>query len=169
MKSSSEQFRIFAVSLSSRGFGYSVMESNNHLVDYGNKVVGKDKNAWSLVHIAKMITINRPNVLVPQSMKATGTPRASRIKHLHRSVVLLAKKHEVRVVETSRTELRNTLLGSQDATKHEIATLLAERFPDELESRLPPKRKAWASEDSRMDIFDAVALAVVFHDKSPKP
>jgi len=36
------------------------------------------------------------------------------------------------------------------------------QFPDELASRLPPKRKLWNSEDSRMDFFDAVALAVVF-------
>jgi len=40
--------------------------------------------------------------------------------------------------------------------------MLAKQFPDELASRLPPKRKTWESEDSRMDIFDAVALAVTF-------
>jgi len=27
---------------------------------------------------------------------------------------------------------------------------------------LPPKRKPWESEDSRMDIFDAMELSVVF-------
>jgi hypothetical protein len=43
-----------------------------------------------------------------------------------------------------------------------MAELLAKQFPDELASRLPPKRKAWTSEDARMDIFDAVGLAVVF-------
>jgi hypothetical protein len=41
-----------------------------------------------------------------------------------------------------------------------LATAVAQRFPDELAARLPPKRKAWASEDARMDIFEAVALAV---------
>jgi hypothetical protein len=43
-----------------------------------------------------------------------------------------------------------------------MAEMLATQFPDELASRLPPKRKPWKSEDSRMDIFDAMALAVVF-------
>jgi hypothetical protein len=33
------------------------------------------------------------------------------------------------------------------------------RFPEELGHRLPPKRKPWMSEDYRMGIFDAVALA----------
>jgi hypothetical protein len=27
---------------------------------------------------------------------------------------------------------------------------------------VPPKRKTWANQDYRMDIFDAVALALIF-------
>jgi len=54
------------------------------------------------------------------------------------------------------------LLGNPKGTKQEMAELLAKKFPDELASRLPPKRKPWKSEDKRMDIFDAVALAVAF-------
>ena len=47
-------------------------------------------------------------------------------------------------------------------TKHALAVLLAARFPKELQTRLPPKRRPWMSEDYRMGIFDAVALAVAF-------
>jgi hypothetical protein len=47
-------------------------------------------------------------------------------------------------------------------TKHALAEMLAGRFPEELASRLPPKRRPWMSEDYRMDIFDAVALALTF-------
>ena len=49
-----------------------------------------------------------------------------------------------------------------------MAELLVMQFPDELASRLPPKRKTWESEDGRMDIFDAVALAVVSRMKYVK-
>jgi Holliday junction resolvasome RuvABC endonuclease subunit len=166
MHQSSNPFRIVAISLSSRGFGYAVMERNRALVDYGKKVVSEDKNAWSLAHIAKLIAVNRPDVLALQSMNAKGTRRALRIKELHRSVVMLVKKYKIRVVELTGTELRNALLGNPNATKHEMAEVLAKQFPDELASRLPPKRKAWASEDSRMDVFDAVALAVAFQEVS---
>jgi len=31
--------------------------------------------------------------------------------------------------------------------------------------RLPPKRRPWMSEDPRMDIFDAVSLAVAFWER----
>jgi hypothetical protein len=34
-------------------------------------------------------------------------------------------------------------------------------IPGELTSRVPPQRKPWTSEANRMDMFDAVALAVV--------
>jgi hypothetical protein len=46
-------------------------------------------------------------------------------------------------------------------TKHDIALVLADRFP-ELRSWRPRRRKAWMSEDERMNIFDALALAESF-------
>src|SRR5882672_655611 len=160
-----EQFRILTVSLSSRGFGYAVMEENT-LVDYGKKGINKDKNAWSLDHIGKVIARNQPNVLVLQDVNAKGTHRAPRIKALHRKVVVLAKKRKIKVVKISGTELRRVLLGNETGTKQEMAEVLAKQFPDELASRLPPERKLWKSEDARMDIFEAVGLAVVFRAKT---
>ena len=64
--------------------------------------------------------------------------------------------------------MRSLLLGNPKGTKQEMAEMLAMQFPDELASRLPPKRKLWKSEDSRMDVFDAMALAVVFRMKRAK-
>ena len=52
--------------------------------------------------------------------------------------------------------------------RQEMAESLAKAFPDELASRIPIKRKAWTSEDTRMDIFDAVGLAVVFWTRQAK-
>ena len=160
MSQTSKQFRLLAVSLSTWGFGYAVLEGGNSLVDYGNKRINKDKNARSLAHIEKMIVHNQPDVLVLQDVNAKGTHRAPRIKQLHRKIVALAKKRKLKVVEISGTELRRLLLNNEAGTKREMAELLAKKFPDELASRLPEKRKAWKSEDARMDIFDAVGLAV---------
>ena len=95
-------------------------------------------------------------------VNAKGTHRAPRIKQLHRKVVALAKERKLKVGEISGTELRRLLLNNEDGTKQEMAELLAKQFPDELASRLPPKRALWKSEDARMDIFDAVELAVCF-------
>jgi len=161
----SNQFRILAVSLSTEGFGYAVMEGNNTLVDYGNKVVHPDKNAHSLTHIDEMIVRYLPGALVLLDLNAKGTYRAPRIKELHRQVLAMAKRHNLKVVQIPNTELRTVLLDNHKATKHDIAVRIGKLFPDELESRVPPKRKRWESQRSRMDIFDAVALAVVFRMK----
>jgi len=47
------------------------------------------------------------------------------------------------------------------SNKHQIATAIAERFPDLL-SVLPPQRKSWQSEDYRMSVFDAAAIGIAF-------
>jgi hypothetical protein len=166
-----KQSRILAVSLSSRGFGYAAMEGDDRLVSFGKKIFNEDKNVRSLAHIEKVIIRNEPDVLVLQDVNAKnarGTRRDPRIKELHREVVGLAKKCKLKVVKISGTELRNALLGNERGTKQEMAELLAKQFPDELASRLPPKRKSWKSEDARMDIFAAVALAVMFRLKQSK-
>jgi hypothetical protein len=47
--------------------------------------------------------------------------------------------------------------------KHRIAETIAGHIPA-LKLYVPPARKAWMSEDARMGIFDAAALAWVFFD-----
>ncbi len=166
MNQTSKQFRILAVSLSSRGFGYAVMEGKAALILYGKMIISKDKNVRSLAHIEKLIVRNQPDVLVLHDVNAKGTRRDPRIKNLDRKVVALAKKRKIKIVKISGIELRGTLLGNENGTKHEMAEFLAKQFPDELASRLPPKRKLWKSEDTRMDIFDAVGLAVCYSHRN---
>jgi len=159
-----KQFRIAAVSLSANGFGYAIMEGNT-LVEYRNKIFYTDKNANSLIHIDKFIVRYRPDVLVLNDVNAKGTYRAPRIKELHQKVVKLAKKHKLKINKISNIELRTLLLNDPKGTKHEMAECIAKQFPDELASRVPPKRKLWTSEANRMDMFDAVGLAVALHIK----
>jgi len=158
-------FYVLAVSLSANGFGYAVMEGTT-LVDYRNKVFRSHKNAKSFAHIKKLIVQYQPDVLVLHNVNAKGTYRAPRIKELHRMVAALAKRRKLKVAKLSNTELRTILLDDPKGTKHDIALRIAKQFPDELGSRVPPKRKAWTSERNRMDIFDAVALVIVFRMKS---
>jgi hypothetical protein len=46
-------------------------------------------------------------------------------------------------------------------TKHRLAETIARRIPG-LQLYVPPVRKPWMSEDARMGIFDAAALASVY-------
>ena len=157
--------RILAIAPLSRGLGYAVMEGADRLVACGNKAVLREKNAGSLAWAKKFIQFYKPDVLVLPDVNAKDTRRAARIKTLHRKITALAGKHRLKVRLISVTQARAQLLGGAKGTKFALAEALAAKFPVELALRLPPKRRAWMSEDPRMDIFDAVGLAAVFGTK----
>jgi hypothetical protein len=55
-----------------------------------------------------------------------------------------------------------TFISDGRGTKYTVAKIVTERFSEELSQKLPPKRKLGNSEDSRMNIFEAVAIGLVF-------
>lgn len=157
----SKKVRVLAIAPSARGFGFCAME-NQVILECGKKGAKGNKNLHSLFKIEKLMKLFQPGVLVLQDMNAKGLHRAPRIKALQGQVIELAEKQKCKVVLFSGKELRIALLGDVKGTKHEMAEMLAQRFPAELAGKVPPKRRAWDNEDGRMDIFDAVGLAVVF-------
>jgi hypothetical protein len=143
-------------------------QGENAIIECGGRVADGDKNAQSLAKVKKLLDFYRPGVLVLQDVEAKGSRRAPRIKTLNRQIIATAEQQKIEVKLISGNQLRSVLLGNPKGTKPEIAEKLAAQFSDELASRLPPKRKPWQSEDSRMDIFDAVALALVLRLKGVK-
>lgn len=168
--------RVLAISLSANGIGYAVLEKQNSLVGYGNHVIKGDKNQKSLVKVKKHIVFYQPDVLVLQDVLAKDSYRSKRIKRLHAQVIKLAEKHKLEVKVFTKTHVLKLGLPDADNSKYELAQILAQQFPDELAERLPPKRKCYAAEDPRMDIFAAVALATASQQRihaaataSPQP
>lgn len=157
----SKQVRILAIAPTARGFGYCVME-DGAILECGYKGAKKNKNAKSVSKIEKLMNHFLPSGLVLQDLGAAGCRRAPRIKALHRQVVGLAEQHKCKITLLSGKKLRIALLSDVRATKHKMAEMLAQKFPGELAGKLPPKRRPWENEDGRMDMFDAVGLAVVF-------
>ena len=157
-----KHIRILAIAPLSRGLGYAVMEGPDKLLACGNKAILRDKNAGSLAWVNRFMQFYQPEVLVLPDVNAADTRRAARIKTLHRQIVAWAGKKKVKVRLVSVTQVRAQLLDDSKATKFAVAQTLAGKFPPELGTRLPPKRRPWMSEDPRMDIFDAVGLAVAF-------
>ena len=161
-----KSIRILAIAPLSRGLGYAVMEGPGKLVACGNKAILRDKNAKALAWVNRFIQFYQPDVLVLPNVTAADTRRAKRIKTLSRKIVAWAGKQPLKVRLVSVTQVRMQLVGEFRATKFAVARTLAEKFPTELGTRLPPKRRPWMSEDPRMDIFDAVGLAVAFWPKN---
>ncbi len=159
---SSKRYRLLTIALSSRGLGYAVLEGEKFLVEYGNTSVKGDKNRQCLVKMEKLIALYRPDALVLQNATAKGSHRAPRIKTLNQQAIEAARKHRLKVTLFSGKQSRSLLLGNVHGTKQEMAEMLVKHFPDELASRLPRKRRTWEGADARMDIFDAVGLAVAY-------
>jgi len=154
--------RILAIAPSTRGFGYAVLEGHKELVDWGVKSVTGDKNAESIEKVEEMIAHYTPQVMVLEDTVTKGSRRSPRIQALTKRLIALAESRTVKVALFSQKQVRRVFFADEPGTKHALAEIIAKQFSEELGFRLPPKRKPWMSEDSRMDIFDAVALAMVF-------
>jgi hypothetical protein len=161
-----QRSRLLALAPTSRGLGYAVLEGEGSLIESGyTSVRNGDKNAQCLGKAEKLFALYRPDALILENVVAKGSRRHQRIKRLHRKLEAFAKKRRLAVNIVSGLQVRHLLLGNEHGTKQEMAEVLAKRFPIELAFRLPPKRRPWQSADSRMDIFDAVGLAVAYRIK----
>jgi Holliday junction resolvasome RuvABC endonuclease subunit len=155
---------VFAVFPSTKGFGYVVFEGPRSLLDWGVKGArGGRKNAQSLQRIRELLIFYRPDVLVLEDYEGRSSRRAKRIQQLIDAITALAAAEGVATTSFSRAEIRACFSPTGSTTKRHIAEAIARKFP-ELEPRLPPVRKIWMSEDARMNIFDAAALAMTFLD-----
>jgi|ERR1022692_565343 predicted mannosyl-3-phosphoglycerate phosphatase (HAD superfamily) len=161
-----DDFRILAIAPTSRGVGFAVLEGKDSLVDWGVKTVQGEKNANSLTKVEELIAQYQPGVLVLQDTK--DSRKSQRIKVLSREIVDLAETRNISVKLFSQEQEGRTYFTDGLGTKQEIAELIAQRFPDELGSRLPQKRKAWMSEQYQMGIYDAVALALILRLNTKK-
>jgi Holliday junction resolvasome RuvABC endonuclease subunit len=154
-----------AIAPSTRGFGFAVVEGQETLVDWGVKTVEGAKNAQSIRKVKKLITQYQPGTLVLEDASAKHSRRSSRIRKLAQQIVKVAATHKVSTKSFSRDQVMKAFFTDGKGTKHLLAEIMAKRFPEQLSLQLPPKRKPWMSEDSRMGMFDAVVLAMVFRLK----
>jgi Holliday junction resolvasome RuvABC endonuclease subunit len=156
----SKSIRVLGIAPSAYGCGFAVMEGKNTLVDWGVKSVkGGDKNARCLSNIGNLIALYRPKVIAIEDTRSKGARRSARIRALIDEIVILAKDEKIKVKRFSRKQVNLDFLSNEQGTKYALADYLAVRFPNELALHLPPKPRLWTSDDCRMDIFDAVALA----------
>ncbi len=153
--------RVLAIDPATRGLGFAVLESTRHLVDWGVKHVRGDKNAAARRQVRDLMKFYQPDLLVLEDVAARTCRRHPRVRALISNLREDAETSGLRVRSLSWYQVREALTGSTTATKEQVAIALAKRF-EELVPRLPPRRKPWMSEDTRMAIFDAVALGLTF-------
>ena len=154
--------RILAIDPTTQGFGFAIIEDPPNLIDWG--VAGcKKRNVDCLKRIEMMIEDYQPTVIVLEDCSRKDSRRCHAVGIFIRKILKLAGKRKIEIHTFSWEEVQKTFSKVGATTKQEIATKIASQFP-ELIPRLPRRREPWMSEDHRMNIFDAVALAVTFVD-----
>ena len=146
-----------ALDPTSDGFAYVVLQGSETLLVWGCSHVDLRKPAAWRAKVTALIEHYTPEFLVLEDMEMSRRGKSAR--QFAHDVAAFAQAEGLAVQTVTRREVQDAF-AAVGRTKHAIAVALARMFP-ELEPRLPRKRKPWMSEDSRMNIFDALAFALV--------
>lgn len=149
--------RILAIDPCTKGFGFAVLEGGNRLIDWGVARLYSKNDEEFLVRVDALINRYKPTAIAVEDV--AGTSRGERAAKRINDLIGYAAFLDIERALVSRGEVRVILGLPYDATKYEMAQMIAKLFP-ELEASLPPPRKLWQTEDKRMNVFDAVGLAL---------
>lgn len=156
---------VLSVYLNTRGFAFILFESSLAPYDWGiGEVRGSRKERRCFGRIFGIINRYQPDVLVLQDTSPTGTGRAYWIVRLNGRIADAADQQGIPVYAYSRAEVYKSFEQLGFSNKQTLAEIISRHIPA-FERYVPPPRKPWMSEDSRMGLFDAAALALVFFQR----
>ena len=147
-----------------RGVAFALMKSPVAPIDWGIKGIdGQDRHASSLELVAALLKRGQPDAIVIEEPTAPRLSRARGLARLNKAIDGLARDEAIDVYQYPRSAVQDCFSQFGARTRYDIAATIAARVPA-LERFLPPPRKLWESEDSRMGIFRAAALALTHYD-----
>ena len=137
-----------------------VLESPSTPVDWGIKSVRDKQEEKALAAISKLLQHYRPDIFVIEEPKESR--RWPRIQSLLEAASHLPETQHITVRRFPMARVKKVFRTFQAETKYQIAHAVAQQLA-ELAPRLPRFRKPWMSQDSRLGIFDAAALALTYY------
>lgn len=153
--------RVFSIDPTSHGFGFVVLEGPTRLVDWGHAHVRPCTYDGCLERAAGLLARYGPDAVVVEDCESSASRRGARVQKLLTGITKFVESSDATVASISLNDVQEVFASNGSATKYEIAQMIAMAFP-ELAIRLPPPRKVWESEDERMSLFDAAALAIAY-------
>lgn len=145
--------RLLAIDLTAKGFGFVLLDAKLGLLDWGFCLILATDDQAFLDRVSRRIERGRPTALVLENFASTKDRET--VTRRCGLAIKLAAERQIGLCQISQKVVQR-ILGP--TTKAEMAATLAKRYP-ELTRSIPPERSRWASEDERMHIFDALALA----------
>ena len=166
MRDAKRQLITLAVYFSTRGASFVLFEGTLTPYDWGIfELRGPTKEANCQRKVTELLDRYEIDALVLQNTGPEGTPRASRLTALNAGVEAAAQHHGIPVFKYSRADVYAAFASAGFSNKQTLAEVIAKHIPA-FEQHVPPPRKPWKSEDARMGLFDAAALALVFFQKA---
>jgi hypothetical protein len=153
--------RVLTLDLRTRRFGYVVFAGPHVLLDWGTRSYGDEEHSsldWRLTNLQASFA---PSVILVRLITKRHGFAEPTIRRGFRSLEVFAKRMLITVNLIDQARIRSFFSGESQVNKHDIAQMIANRFP-ELSWRLPPERKPWQSEPTRQSIFDAASVGVFY-------
>jgi len=160
MRNCSSEKRVLAIDPNYCGFGYVLFEGPERLIDWGVTHVQGVKNRASVAAAGHLISRYRPQLMVLEDVEARRCLRRPRVRELVQALERYGRERGLTVRKLAQTTVKKTFSPLGIRNKNQMARSIAARVP-ELARQVPPERKPWMSEDARMALFDAAALALV--------
>lgn len=157
MKRDYNNKRILGIDPCPRGFGFALFDMPGFLTDWGvARVLGKTVTDY-LVRIMAMIARYSPDIVaLPHPADYRRQPL---LRQLVAALIRATAKRAI-VIRLASREAIKSVFPIEARTKYDRAVFLTTVLP-ELKELLPPPRKIWESENTRMNIFDALCLIFV--------
>jgi len=152
--------RVLALDLHPRRFGYVVVEVPDRLLDWGVCSYRRKGNSSEVLiqrRLRPLLELWRPKFLVIHGARQIPPRKHLLRERLLKGVAVEAKNYRARVQIIKKRPTDR----AEKITKYERAREVVKHFPV-LTQKLPPERKPWESEDYRMSMFAAAALAMAY-------
>ena len=148
--------RALAVDPTSKGFAWAVLEGSERLVGWGTSRLRKDSKTSFEERIEGLLDRYVPSLIVVEeaSLARHGLRASTRRGKLIATVV----SQGLEIATVSRAQVRR-MFSASGTSRFEIALAISLWFP-EVAPHLPKKRRIFDPEDERLDMFDALSLAL---------
>jgi hypothetical protein len=156
--------RIMAIDLRRSRFGYAILDGTNAVLEWGSGEIwadGKKRGDFKNARVQSALRVSSPATVVVRKSQYRGSLDSPLKDRLMRQIRRDAEGYSIPVVMIGQDEIRTAFQLSKRASKYEIASVVARKFP-ELRLMLPAERKAWEPEMHSMIIFDTIAAGLAY-------
>jgi len=158
-KNGEPYLRVLALAPMNKGFGYVVTENLYRALDCGVTNIRVNKVSRSLTRFEALLREYQPDMVVCMDTERCSSTMSQKILTSVEKYCAAASRPLRRF---KRDDIKHIFSNFGVITRYDIADHLIKWLPA-LEHVRPKRCAIWESEDPRMKIFDAAAVAIVFY------